>query len=109
MLFHVQSAYMHAGSYTHLNHRDICLHGLIAECKNGVCDCINAEASHEDHMTQLHLDYKQLYVNPLPTIRNSLKKHKTLYKVLTPNIKSPNSNGLMGAHDAYMRHLLVKS
>ena len=27
--------------------------------------------------------------NPLPTIRNSLKKQKSLYKVLTPSIKTP--------------------
>ncbi len=28
-------------------------------------------------------------VNPLPTIGNSLKKQKSLYKVLTPSIKPP--------------------
>ena len=31
----------------------------------------------------------QSSVNPLPTIRNSLKKQKSLYKVLTPSIKTP--------------------
>ncbi len=41
-------------------------------------------------------------INPLPTIGNSLKKQKSLYKVvLNPHI---NYYGLMGAHDAYMRH-----
>ncbi len=45
--------------------------------------------------------------NPLPTIGNSLKKQKLLYKLLTPSIKPP-IYGLMGAHDAYMRHWLVK-
>ncbi len=29
-------------------------------------------------------------INPLPTIRNSLKKQKSLYKVLSPSIKPPN-------------------
>ncbi len=40
--------------------------------------------------------------NPLPTVGNSLKKQKSLYKVLTPSIK-PHINfyGPMGAHDAY--------
>ncbi len=43
------------------------------------------------------------------TIGNSLKKQKSLYKVLSPSIK-PHIYGLMGAHDAYyMRHWLVKS
>ncbi len=28
-------------------------------------------------------------VNPLPTIGNSLKKQKSLYKLLTPSIKPP--------------------
>ncbi len=28
-------------------------------------------------------------LNPLPTIGNSLKKHKSLYKVLTPSINPP--------------------
>ncbi len=28
-------------------------------------------------------------LNPLPTIGNSLKKQKSLYKVLTPSIKLP--------------------
>ncbi len=28
-------------------------------------------------------------INPLPTIGNSLKKQKSLYKVLTPSIKPP--------------------
>ncbi len=33
-------------------------------------------------------DYRWLYVIiPLPTIGNSLKKQKSLYKVLTPSIK----------------------
>ncbi len=48
---------------------------------------------------------KPWQINPLPTIGNSLKK-KSLYKVWTPGIK--NSYGLMGAHDAYMHHCLVK-
>ncbi len=49
--------------------------------------------------------------NSLPTIINSLKKHKSLYKVLTPSIKPPhiNSYGLMGAHDTIWRHWAVKS
>ena len=48
-------------------------------------------------------------INPLPSIRNNLKQ-KSLYKVLMPSIKPHiNSYGLMGAHDAYMRHWLVKS
>ncbi len=49
-------------------------------------------------------------VNPLPTIGNSLKKQKSMYKALSHSIKPPhiNSYGLMGAHDAYMRHWLVK-
>ncbi len=47
--------------------------------------------------------------NPLPTIGNSLKKQKSLYKVLTPSTKPRiNSYGVMGAHDAHMRHWLVK-
>ncbi len=42
-------------------------------------------------------------VDPLLTIGNSLKKQKSLYKVLTPSIKPHiNSYGHMGAHDAYM-------
>ncbi len=46
-------------------------------------------------------------INPLPTIGNSLKKQKSLYKVLTPSIKPMhhiNLYGLMdmGAHDTYM-------
>ena len=32
---------------------------------------------------------KLVLFNPLPTIRNSLKKLKSLYKVLTPSIKNP--------------------
>ncbi len=32
---------------------------------------------------------KLLSINPLPTIGNSLKKQKSLYKVLMPCIKSP--------------------
>ncbi len=48
-------------------------------------------------------------VNPLLTIGNSLKRQKSLYKVLTPSINPHiNSYGLMGAHDAYMHHWLVK-
>ncbi len=49
-------------------------------------------------------------INPLLTIGNSLKKQKSLYKVLMPNIKPPiyKYYGLMGAHDAYMCHWLVK-
>ncbi len=44
--------------------------------------------------------------NPFPTLGNSLKKQKSLYKVvLNPHI---NSYGLMGVHDAHMRHWLVK-
>ena len=31
----------------------------------------------------------KLFNNPLPTIRNSLKKQKSLYEVLTPSIKTP--------------------
>ncbi len=33
--------------------------------------------------------YDMSMVNPLPTIGNSLKKQKSLYKVLTPSIKPP--------------------
>ncbi len=33
--------------------------------------------------------YRVYRVNPLPTIGNSLKKQKSLYKVLTPSIKPP--------------------
>ncbi len=48
-------------------------------------------------------------LNPLPTLGNSLKKQKSLYRVLTPSINPHiNSYWLMGAHDAYMRHWLVK-
>ncbi len=47
----------------------------------------------------------EIDLNPLQPIINSLKKQKTQYKVLTPSI---NNYGLMGAHDAYMRHWLVK-
>ncbi len=36
-----------------------------------------------------HYIHKHNPINPLPTIGNSLKKHKTLYKVLTPSIKIP--------------------
>ncbi len=32
-------------------------------------------------------DWLQEGINPLPTIGNSLKKQKSLYKVLTPSIK----------------------
>ncbi len=32
---------------------------------------------------------KGLTLYPLPTIGNSLEKHKSLYKVLAPSIKSP--------------------
>ncbi len=48
--------------------------------------------------------------NPLPTIENSLKKQKSMYKVLMPSINPPHTNsyGLMGAHDAYKRYWLVK-
>ncbi len=46
------------------------------------------------------------HCNPLPTIGNSLKKQKSLYKVLTPSIK-PLYKFFMGTHDAYMRHWLV--
>ncbi len=28
-------------------------------------------------------------INPLPTLGNSIKKQKSLYKVLTPSIKPP--------------------
>ncbi len=48
-------------------------------------------------------------INPLPTIGNSLKKQESMYKVLTPSIKPPYKFlWLMGAHDAYMHHWLVK-
>ncbi len=30
-----------------------------------------------------------MYINPLPTIGNSVKKQKSLYKVLMPSIKPP--------------------
>ena len=41
--------------------------------------------------TVLNLEYVivQTLLNPLPTIRNSLKKQKSLYKVLTPSITTP--------------------
>ncbi len=35
----------------------------------------------------LEVPVKIYLINPLPTIGNSLKKQKSLYKVLTPNIK----------------------
>ncbi len=44
-------------------------------------------------------------VNPLPTIGNSLRKQKSLYKVVMPSVKPSiyiYSYGLMGAHDAYI-------
>ncbi len=49
-------------------------------------------------------------IDPLPAIRSSIKVQKSLYKVLTPSIKTAhiNSYGLMGAHEAYMCHWLVK-
>ena len=34
------------------------------------------------------LEVNRLFTNPLPTIRNSLNKQKSLYKVLTSNIKT---------------------
>ncbi len=58
----------------------------------------------------VHVAQEQYHINPLPTIGNSLKKQKSLYKVSTPSIKAPIQiyYGLMGAHDAYMRHWWVK-
>ncbi len=52
----------------------------------------------------------KVLVIPLPAIGNSLKKQRSLYRVIAPSIKPLiiNSYGLMGAHDAYMRHWLVK-
>ncbi len=38
---------------------------------------------------------------------NSLKKQKSLYKVLTPSIKTPIYI-LMGAHDAYINWRFIK-
>ena len=45
-----------------------------------------------------------LLLNSLPTTANSLKKQKNMYKVLTPNIKTPyiNSYGLMGILRAHL-------
>ncbi len=38
-------------------------------------------------MSALCMHYHKLRINPLPTIGNSLKKQKSLYKVLAPSIK----------------------
>ncbi len=65
-------------------------------------NCTLSISGHLCEDTSIHL-----IVNSLPTIGNSLKKQKSLYKVLTPSIK-PTIYILMGAHDAYMRHWLVK-
>ncbi len=50
-------------------------------------------------------EYTIVFINPLPTIGNSLKKQKSLYKVLTPSIKPPIYI-LMGLWEL-MKHICV--
>ncbi len=76
--------------------------GVLPRLTGGVVDI-------ETQCKEMASDVLSPIVNPLPTIYRK-QKQKSLYEVLTPSIKSSyiNSYGLMGAHDAYMRHWLVK-
>ncbi len=88
-------------------------------CPSFVPRCVLSETSliqckhytsfqiHVRWLINLLTDVTQSF-NPLPTTGNSLKKQKSMYKVLTPSIKPYKFLWLMGAHDAYMRHWLVK-
>ncbi len=66
------------------------------------------EGSHSGTVQQRQ--YICALFNPLPTIGNSLKKQKSLYKVLTPSIKPPIEilMGLWELMTHIMRHWLVK-
>ncbi len=50
---------------------------------------LNLSQSCSRFLASAHYVYDVMWLNPLLTIGNSLKKQKSLYKVLTPSIKPP--------------------
>jgi len=65
------------------------------QCTEWAAQCWALESANEREAYELfNSSYNYVlqlpnFINPLPTKANSLKKQKSMYKVLTPNIKPP--------------------